>query len=664
MKIKQFIITFFGVIFFFLFTTKINAASINYCNYNSELKLMLPVTIGVEVSGINTFYPFDIRYNVNYQDQLFVYDKTTCNSYLDIGNFSSKEYYLSYSYYYSYNDNKTYVDYIGGGTFTHLDKTAPKLYSLLDTLTLNVNEYNELDEIIDFIIANDETDGRIIPEIIYDSYSDNYNILGEYSILFRACDKSNNCSTYNQKIKVIDTTSPTITGPTFIQTLMSNPINLNDVAKKLVAIDNYDGNISNKIFLDSTNYNFSSPNIYYAYFYTEDSSLNFSLFKIEIEVIDDIPPLIEGPTLFESKLSSSLQLNTILANMIVYDNVDISSVKNIYIINDQFSNNKEKPGTYKIIIGCYDVYGNESIPYKVEVKVIDDIPPSIGGKSLYKSYLSTPLTLLEIKNNLIAFDNIDGNMFNKIEILEDTYSLNKNNIGTFYIIFTITDSSNNLSDPFIVEIESYDDIAPLIKGETSYIVTTIEKLDSISIKLSLSANDNIDGDISNKIILNENTYSNNENIVGTYFLTFYVSDNSGNISPLFKVKIRVNENLTFLQNLNNSYIYLDTNECRSDDYFLETLTIDPTNYNSITTLENSYLLNYDTIGHYKIVYQIEHLDYTIEYLTLNIVTNENKKTITDHKEIKEKKETIFSQIISFITTILYKIGYFFKELFN
>ena len=58
MKFKYLFMSVGVIIFTFLFSQKVSAIDIGYCSYG-DLKLTLPVTIKVNLEGINMAYPFD-----------------------------------------------------------------------------------------------------------------------------------------------------------------------------------------------------------------------------------------------------------------------------------------------------------------------------------------------------------------------------------------------------------------------------------------------------------------------------------------------------------------------------------------------------------------------------------------------------------------------------
>jgi hypothetical protein len=181
---------------------------------------------------------------------------------------------------------------------------------------------------------------------------------------------------------------------------------------------------------------------------------------------------------------------------------------------------------------------------------------------------------------------------------------------------------------------------------------TSEKLNVDSIKFSLYAIDNVDDDISHLIELNDNNYTSNYNIPGTYYLTYYVGDKSGNISIPFKIKIVVNENMTFIRSINNTIIYLNTGELRQTNDILTLLNIQEIDYMNISVIENTYASNFDNPGEYKIVYEFTNTDYTKEFLNIKINTYKDyDRTKKEIKTEQKKKESILSYILTFFKNI-------------
>jgi len=672
MKIKKLSIFFVILFASILFSNKVSAIDISYCSYG-ETKLTLPVSVKVEITGFDSTNPFNTQKNYYYTDTLYVYDNKSCHSSLTLPYIENKSglnvintgytsYYVAISYYYSYN-NTWYKsnDVLRNGSFSTIDTTEPRISSSNPDLKVSMNTLLDHKTLSNYINAQDDNDGTLPIKITYDNYTSNYNIPGTYHLTYSACDYSNNCSNYTQKITVIDNIRPIIEGDTLIKSHMSNPLSLFQIANTLRAIDNYDGDLSSSIYLVESYYNLNKPGVYYALFDVKDNSNNNLLtpFKVTINYLDDVSPIIEGPIIFDSYLSSPLDTKHILSNLIASDNIDDNITNNLYIITDNYSTSKSKIGSYKIVVSCYDNSGNESIPYVLTINVKDDIKPIIEGNTNYLSYLSNPITINELKNKLISIDNHDGNITHKINIHDDNYSLNMDKIGVYYISFIVSDNSNNISDIFKIEITLVDDVLPIINGVNYYGVSTSEKLSISNITNSLTASDNIDGDISYKIILNEDNYSSFYNLAGTYYISYYVCDKSGNISLPFKIKIVVKESLTYIQSINKSLLYFDNQKLISDDEIFNILRIEKDKYLNIIVVNNTYKNNYSVVGSYSVNYEIENIDYTKEYLEINIsVYESNEDEIDVNVYQTKKKETLLFYIVSFFRNFFINLPIF------
>ena len=100
---------------------------------------------------------------------------------------------------------------------------------------------------------------------------------------------------------------------------------------------------------------------------------------------------------------------------------------------------------------------------------------------------------------------------------------------------------------------------------------------------------------------------------------------------------------------------------------LKILNIDTLDFNDINVIEDTYTKNYNIVNDYTMTFEIVNTDYTKESFTIKIQTYDDKDTNTKTVNTpvnKTKKETIFSQIISFFKNMLSSITIFFKNLFS
>lgn len=169
-------------------------------------------------------------------------------------------------------------------------------------------------------------------------------------------------------------------------------------------------------------------------------------------------------------------------------------------------------GVYSVTYTAVDSAGNTSSVTRT-ISVVDNVAPSISlnGNSIIELDFGSPY----IELGATAIDNADTNLS-----ITTSGAVNINNIGSYEITYSVTDSSGN-SNSAIRTINVVDNLAPSISlnGEASLIIY----VNSIYTELGAVAIDNVDGNITPTISGNVNV-----NAIGTYQLTYSATDSNGN----------------------------------------------------------------------------------------------------------------------------------------
>ena len=322
------------------------------------------------------------------------------------------------------------------------------------------------------------------------------------------------------------------------KTNIDSPIPLETILKSITALDETDGDITYKIEIIYENYssNIHKLGVYTVMLSVNDSLNNKSTLTIHIDIEDTTPPIIDGIQDYISYLSEPLNIEQIKAQTVVTDNYYKNLEKELYVCEDTYSKNKNKPGIYHVFLCVNDLSNNYSTPFKTIIEVKDDIKPIIEGLNYYTTSISSPISIQEIMYSLAASDsNID--ISENIYILEDYYSSYKNTLGEKHIFFEVNDTYGNISSPFKVTINLIDDIPPTIFGLNTFTSFLSHPYSLSYIKQQLTALDNYDNDITHLLEIIEDTYTQNINNKGTYYLTLQVQDSSNNYSSIFKITI-------------------------------------------------------------------------------------------------------------------------------
>ncbi len=527
-----------------------------------------------------------------------------------------------------------------------LDEEPPIFKGYKEKYTTNINNPLDLNIILNNIHAYDEREGNLTKNIVieYDDYSNN-KTLGTHLIILSVKDSANNKNSLNISIEIIDNSPPIIEGKNNFISYLSSPLTIEAIQEQLTVKDNVNTNLESQLYPCTDNYSINKNNVgfYSLYFCVYDFSSNLSNpYQVTIEVKDDIPPIIEGTNYFTSKLSNPLTIEQIMYSLTAHDNhQDISS--SIYIKKDLYSNYLNTIGEKSIIFQAMDNYQNVSLPFEVKIKLEDDIAPQIFGLDTYNSYLSSPLSLTYIKQQLTIIDNVDINLYNNLKIIEDTYTNNLNKTGKYYLIIQTEDHSNNLSEPFKITITNIDDVSPYITGVQTLTYSFKNKPSTQEILNLYQSKDNVDQNL--PITIESDTYTASQ-ALGTYYIQLSTIDTSNNKSPIFQIEINLVDSIALKDNI----LYVSTKDLLSMDTIASIINL-TTPY---TIIEDTYTPNYANEGTYKINYELENSNFTI---TIKTYTEQTPKIVTE-----QKKETFFQKIKSFFQKIMQKIKSFFKKL--
>lgn len=538
------------------------------------------------------------------------------------------------------------------GLSTKQDEEPPIISGYETNYITNINSPLDLNSLIKNFSAYDNFDGNISNniKIEYDQYSSNLDNVGIYPIILSIEDSSLNKTTITIYIEIIDNTPPTILGNNTYISYLSSPITIEEIKKNLTATDNTKQTLTSQIFACQDLYTANKENIgtHYLFFCVYDKSNNLSNeFKVTIEVKDDIPPIIEGLNYYDSYLSSPITTKDIIYSLASSDNnKDISS--SIFITKDLYTNYTNTTGTKKIYFQAMDESNNLSLPFEVTVNLIDDIKPQIFGLNIFTSYLSSPLSITHIKQQLTVLDNIDGNITSSLEVINDSYTPNINNKGTFYLTLIAKDSSFNQSEEFKVTVTTIDDIPPYIQGESTQTYKLQQKPSLETILNQYQAKDNIDKNLSYNLI--EENYSPSIQ-TGTFFITLSCTDSSNNISSPFIIKINIVEELV---NIYNTSLYIPTNTLLNEEAINKLINF-TSNYKII---EDTYSLHYNIQGTYTIKYELD--DKSIINITITTFNTQKENTEIKETSNKIKKETFFTKIKRFFS----KIFNYLKNIFT
>lgn len=246
-----------------------------------------------------------------------------------------------------------------------------------------------------------------------------------------------------------------LTGQENFATNVDDPEDLSFFIDYFQAWDDINGDISDFIEIEEDNYSDNKETVgtYSVTLSIEDTSRNKSYLTFNITVADIVAPELSGSNPDEISYTEEFNtaaLNAWLDSLEVTDNYDnADTVFHVEGYTNYWAN-RTKPGTYTLTVRAEDLNGNISEPYLFELVVFDDVAPEFKNsiEEINTSHNVT-FTVAQVKASLSAIDAVDGDVSSSITLISDTYTANKNNPGTWTMLFRAVDSSGNQVDHLI-----------------------------------------------------------------------------------------------------------------------------------------------------------------------------------------------------------------------
>ena len=245
-----------------------------------------------------------------------------------------------------------------------------------------------------------------------------------------------------------------------------------------------------------------------------NSGLNF---------LDSIIPVI----ILEGEPTVTVEVGTSYtdAGATASDNIDGDITSNITTVNNV---DTDVVASYTLTYNVLDSSGNAATEVTRTVNVVDTTVPVITLTG--DAVVTTEVDATYTDAGATALDNYDGDITPAIVVVN---TVNIAIVGTYTVTYNVSDISGNPAVQVTRTVNVVDTTVPVITLTGDAVVTT--EVDATYTDAGATALDNYDGDITPAIVV-VNTV--NIAIVGTYTVTYNVSDISGN--PAVQVTRTVN----------------------------------------------------------------------------------------------------------------------------
>ncbi|MFD4704749.1 immunoglobulin-like domain-containing protein [Gottfriedia sp. NPDC058432] len=251
----------------------------------------------------------------------------------------------------------------------------------------------------------------------------------------------------------------------------------------------------------------------------QDEESNTTTIKF---TLDKTKPIFSGAADTSIQVGSSFDSKS---GVTVTDNVDGDLTSKIQVSG---SVDNQKPGEYQLVYSATDDAGNTATSIR-KITVIDSTKPVIYGTADKKLNINSQFDSMA---GVSAVDNVDGDLTKSIKIAGIVDTKKK---GTYTLTYTVSDKAVN---KITVErtITVIDNIKPVIYGAVNKTININTNFNPLT---GVTATDNVDGSLTKLIKV---TGTVNTKKIGTYTLTYTVTDYSGNRMVLTR-KITVKDNI-------------------------------------------------------------------------------------------------------------------------
>lgn len=328
-----------------------------------------------------------------------------------------------------------------------------------EIFVVNVDLEKPVEWFLTFFTAIDDVDGDISDQlvIINDNYTPNKRILDvPHKVTIRATDSSNNFTEVDFFVTVVDRTKPIINGPSgLIEISYTEVFDFEEFISNLTVTDNHSILTSEDIFISENNYvgNEETLGTYLIIYAVSDDSNNVGHYTKNIKVIDDKNPIIQGPDLITSHVNTTLVVSDVTALLTAYDDYDGNLTSKLKLIEDNFTGNGNKKGSYILVYEVKDNAGNSSTK-NITIQRIDNVPPKIFiiDGSTIRTTPEIKLTLEQIIQVLTATGQMNIDTQTHVYVTQENYFGNEDKIGK-YQIFLETKSTSGVEKEHEVNIQ-------------------------------------------------------------------------------------------------------------------------------------------------------------------------------------------------------------------
>ncbi len=309
------------------------------------------------------------------------------------------------------------------------------------------------------------------------------------------------------------------------------------IGTHITAEDEYDGDLTDEITIVSDTYSGFETTVgeYTVLLSVKDSSDNETEFLLTIHVIDDVPPVVEGPEVISMPVNTTTDIIVLIKDRFtIYDAID-GPIDVIELLHDEYSEQRHVLGEKLVTFKVEDSSGNETIT-SFTVNLLDETPPTIIGPLSLRMNLSQARSREVLYSHFTITDNHTEYEDLIIEWHDQDGEINFNVTGVYQTLLYVKDASGNETDQMIT-VEIYDDVPPVLLGPATLRVPYHALISMETILQQITVSDNYKTLTHNDITILENHYDPLHAELGYYKIVYAVSDDNHQVTLTIHVHV-------------------------------------------------------------------------------------------------------------------------------
>ncbi|MBC2100263.1 DUF5011 domain-containing protein [Listeria booriae] len=368
------------------------------------------------------------------------------------------------------------------------------------------------------VSASDLEDGNVTSGITVTANDVDTNTVGTYHVTYSVTDSDGNTTTKTITVTITSNDAPTFTTS---DVYLKVGDKFNPYAG-ITASDTEDGDLTDRIDIDSSNVDMTQAGTYAVEYSVTDSDNNTTKITRHVYVRTNDKPVIHAS---DQTFKAGASFDP-LAGMSASDTEDGDITANVTVTANDVDANQA--GTYHVTYSVTDSDDNTTTK-TITITVLTNEKPVITAADItQKAHRS-----VDPMAGVTASDLEDGDLTANIKIIAN--DINIDVPGEYHVTYSVLDSDGNETEKTIT-VTILSNEAPVIHGQD----ITFKAGKAFDPMAGVTASDTEDGDITSAIEMTANDV--NPDVAGVYHVTYSVTDSDGNTTEAtYTVTVLTNE---------------------------------------------------------------------------------------------------------------------------